>query len=191
MKIEKESENTPATAPDLIPVKVEPREIEPTSTSTENDRLINEMVAIQEKFNCAHFELEKTKRLLETVKDDAEIIRNKNSELCKSLNEYSTKYAALLRENKMQKAQIDQLRLGILTNEQQETEKPNIDKASSDTDSNVYFVENILERRIRRKKVQYLIKWKNYDSSWNTWENEKNLNCPAILKKFKKEHGFK
>lgn len=179
----------------MIPIKDEPREIEETSTSAENDRLINEIVAIQEKFNCAHFELEKTKRLLETSKNDAEIIRNQNSELRKSLSENETKYAELLRENKMQKAQIDQLRLGILSNEQQETEKSNIDKVSSDSDKasdlNVYVVENILDRRIRKKKVQYLIKWKNYDNNWNTWENESNLNCAAILKKFKKEHGLK
>lgn len=42
--------------------------------------------------------------------------------------------------------------------------------------NNVYEVEKILGKRIIRKKVYYLVKWKNYSDSENSWEPENNLN---------------
>lgn len=50
----------------------------------------------------------------------------------------------------------------------------------------LYEVESILahtERKLRSRTVRkYLIKWKGYDASYNTWEPEQNLtNCAEIL----------
>lgn len=32
--------------------------------------------------------------------------------------------------------------------------------------------------------MEYLIKWKDYPESANTWEPEQNLDCSALLRKF-------
>lgn len=46
----------------------------------------------------------------------------------------------------------------------------------SDTQSDdEYEVEKILNHRKWGKRTKYLVKWKNYDSSENTWEPEENL----------------
>lgn len=38
-----------------------------------------------------------------------------------------------------------------------------------------YEVEKIVDRRISQKKVEYLIRWKGYTSSADTWETLENL----------------
>lgn len=46
-------------------------------------------------------------------------------------------------------------------------------------------VEAIVDRRITRGTPQYLIKWKGWPSSENTWEDEENLSgCGLLLKDF-------
>jgi hypothetical protein len=47
-----------------------------------------------------------------------------------------------------------------------------------------YQVEAILDKRIRGKKTQYLLKWKDYSDEHNTWEDENRLNCPDLFKEF-------
>ncbi|XP_058828353.1 heterochromatin protein 1-like [Topomyia yanbarensis] len=52
---------------------------------------------------------------------------------------------------------------------------------------NEYVVEQIIDKRVRRGKAQYLIKWKDCDPSENTWEPEDNLNCGDLLELFQQE----
>ena len=50
-----------------------------------------------------------------------------------------------------------------------------------------YEVEQILDDRITFDGVQqYLIKWKNYPVSYNTWEPKENLDCSDIIMKYEK-----
>ena len=50
-----------------------------------------------------------------------------------------------------------------------------------------YEVEAILAHRRFRGKYQYLVKWKGYDSSENTWEPENNLtHMEELLNEYKK-----
>ena len=55
-----------------------------------------------------------------------------------------------------------------------------------------YEVEAILDHdEPTPGKRIYLIKWKTYDDSWNTWEPEQSLdNCPDILAEYKAKAGI-
>nr|XP_040575376.1 chromobox protein homolog 1-like [Lepeophtheirus salmonis] len=48
-----------------------------------------------------------------------------------------------------------------------------------------YIVDHIIDKRIRNGKTEYYLGWKGYGSKGNTWEPQKNLNCPKFEKKFK------
>ncbi|KXN74070.1 hypothetical protein CONCODRAFT_77063 [Conidiobolus coronatus NRRL 28638] len=55
---------------------------------------------------------------------------------------------------------------------------------NSESDDEVYFVEEILDHQTTEKGTKYYIKWEGYDTSFNTWEFEENLDCPDILEKY-------
>lgn len=48
----------------------------------------------------------------------------------------------------------------------------------------IYEVEEILNKRVFRGKVQYLIKWKNYLSNYNSWEPKENIITPGLVEAF-------
>lgn len=57
-----------------------------------------------------------------------------------------------------------------------------------------YVVEQILKHKVVRKgdttEWRFLIRWKGFDSSSDTWERKENLHCPAILKKYFKANNL-
>ena len=61
-----------------------------------------------------------------------------------------------------------------------------IDLAYSSNDDDEFYVEDIRQWRYnkRKKKLEYFIKWKNYDEGTNTWEPEEHLKCQHILDSF-------
>ncbi|XP_005988745.1 chromobox protein homolog 1 [Latimeria chalumnae] len=67
----------------------------------------------------------------------------------------------------------------------------NISLTPSTSDSeHEYEVEDIVGSRVRGGKPEFLVKWKGYDSSENSWETENRLtNCPDILEKYLRVSG--
>ena len=58
---------------------------------------------------------------------------------------------------------------------------PELDKHQVET----YEVEKILDKRKVRNKTKYLVRWKNYSPSDDTWEPIENLtSCQELLNKF-------
>jgi chromodomain-containing protein len=55
-----------------------------------------------------------------------------------------------------------------------------VEEFSSDTQANdqEFEVEEILDHRTRKERIEYLIHWTGYDQQDNTWEPSENLSCP-------------
>ncbi|NP_001080949.1 chromobox 4 S homeolog [Xenopus laevis] len=48
----------------------------------------------------------------------------------------------------------------------------------------VFAVESIEKKRIRKGRVEYLVKWRGWSSKYNTWEPEENILDPRLLVAF-------
>lgn len=45
----------------------------------------------------------------------------------------------------------------------------------------VFAAERILKKRVRSKKIEYLVKWKDWGHKFNTWEPEENILDERLL----------
>ncbi|SAM05897.1 hypothetical protein [Absidia glauca] len=68
------------------------------------------------------------------------------------------------------------------------------DKDFDELSDNEYEVERVMDHRQDGSETEYLIKWKGYDNSFNTWEPEENiLSATSLVKEYfanlKKSNG--
>ncbi|CAF1070082.1 unnamed protein product [Adineta steineri] len=82
------------------------------------------------------------------------------------------------------------------TKDDKSSEKQTTNDSASSTDSNLdeeeFVVEKILKMRTTKKgKVQYLLKWKGFPDTENTWEPAENLECPELIAAYMAEQKEK
>lgn len=61
------------------------------------------------------------------------------------------------------------------------------ENSSSSSELKVFEVEDILEKRLTHGRVEYLVRWKGFDSSADSWQPRANLHCGEQLKAFECE----
>lgn len=61
-----------------------------------------------------------------------------------------------------------------------------------DDNEKEYEVEEILNTQLIDERSHYLVKWKDYESSKNTWESRSNLkHCQILVKKYHRQNSMK
>jgi hypothetical protein len=71
------------------------------------------------------------------------------------------------------------------TKVQEQTARKSTQSVKGKTAKDVYDVDYIVEKRVHDGSLQYLVKWKNFNRDWNTWEPMSHLdNCARAITEF-------
>lgn len=52
----------------------------------------------------------------------------------------------------------------------------------------VYEVEKVVDFRVNKENIEYLVKWIGWPSESNSWVAAQDMNCPALIDEFEKEN---
>lgn len=85
--------------------------------------------------------------------------------------------------NELLKEYHDNLNKEILEREEAKL----VAKVKAKSSNNEYEVESVIDSKKVKDRTKYLIRWKGYDESDDTWEFEDTLHCPDLIKAFHKK----
>ncbi|KAK0173017.1 hypothetical protein PV328_006272 [Microctonus aethiopoides] len=89
-------------------------------------------------------------------------------------------------DNEKQNADVEKKAKKLRGSRQQnDNAKKNNDEDQSDNEDEEFEVEKIIDVYFKKNKSrEFLIRWKGFPPSDDTWEPEANLNCPELITKF-------
>lgn len=144
--------------------------------------------------NRLHKLKNENKRLKDTHQRDQLKWQHEIQELTQTNKEYKYTIRRLTHDNSLLKSRNKQLQSGLNRADYDAIQK-NIDVSTSKnvntksvlterTDNNVYEVDKLVSHKTQNGTRHFLIRWKGYDASFDTWEREDSLSCPELLKKY-------
>lgn len=142
---------------------------------------IKKYLSLKNEYQKLYFKHEETKLKNEEMQMNIAALQEENKKLSGKIGDLQIQSTDKLnrnvvRENKQLIAKIDQLKRCSIS----DTPKRKIINHGRKE----YEVEKIVNVRGTRRNKEFLVRWKNFSPSHDSWEKEKNLHCPKILQKY-------
>lgn len=166
-----------------------------TNLQTENQRLVLQLKAQESELSVKMKEKEnEEKQLSEKIVSLSENVNVLQSDLLKIQNEMSIQESKnkkmisdLTQENKKMHARSNQLQKGLV----QPIANTSKNDESADNLDDVYEVEQLVNHKKKKSGIYYLVRWKNYSPSDDTWVKETDLQCLELLNEYKRNVNLK
>lgn len=143
----------------------------------EKEKLIEELLATKSENQKIYFNYQSAQKMIATLQCERD-------ELKEQVLEQNKLISQVTREKNACQTKIKQLMTNLHVEPVHETIVPD--------STEEYEVEEILNHREKKGKRDFLIRWKNFSPSHDSWEKEGNLqNCAKILRRYFKEKGLK
>lgn len=142
-------------------------------------KIINDLVAIKDENQKLHLQLRRQDdRFRNMEKSKSTQIQSLQKELEALKQKFASKIASndstiseLKKKNSLLTAQVKQFEVGTNQTDDDET----------------FAVNSILKHRLVKGKREFLIRWENYAPEFDKWVKQKDLSCPALLRKYLKD----
>lgn len=162
------------------------------------------MCAVRKEYGRAHFQWQKEKSCLQnecqtlaarinSLEQENKCMQEKIAALTGKSEPTSVELKQFKTENKIMANRAKQFQSGMKRNIQHnclQTAKGEATERGKKNAEDIYEVENVLDHKIAKKQRKFLVHWKGYNSKHDTWEPEKSLNCPKLLKLYLKSKNI-
>lgn len=163
----------------------------------EKEKLIQELADSKEENQNLFFEVQRQQKKITSLEEKVSNLNTQLSQISVERNEekeqlqtnlanQEKRIEELIRERNSMQAKYKQLM--SCTKSNHHSQKSN--ESNKEEEKDEYEVETILKHENRKGNRRFLIRWKNYSPSYDTWEKESNLNCPEILTKYLQSKGL-
>lgn len=214
-KVKVKVEHDDDSEPKIQLEAIEPEESCDVASADAHRKLLEEHKKTKAENSTMFFELQKKNERITTLQaqknslsDQLSSLKDENKVLVEESHQAKSELKTLKNENSQLTAVVRQLRKGIdeskrnedLANDLagagsdeqgDETVDQSVDQADDQADDDVFEVEQLLKHRERKGKMQYFVRWVDFDSSHNCWVDEDNLCCAALLKEYRDKTNLK
>lgn len=161
-----------------------------TTIELEKKNILDQLAYVRAKLSSLEKDKKNFCEAIEGGRQKYTVLITENSKLLEKFKDIGVKLDSVKKENNILKARTKQLQFGVHQNIDYNRERKEYnEKKHESSDEDVFEVQEILQHKMMKKKRHFLVRWKGYDSSDDSWVPETRLNCQKILKsylKFKK-----
>lgn len=156
----------------------------------EKENLVKDFIKLQSQYQQTYFNLQESERENKQLKTEINKIKTEKIELEKRLELLQTTKKPESNfgcENNRLQAKVKQLMRDSLPKTPLKTKNEVLTDLN---ESGEYEVDCLIGHKKKNGKYIFLVRWKGFSSTHDSWLSQRDLKCPALLKEYIKKHNL-